>query len=536
MADYYPLIARAMAGLDPSAPGESRRALYERARAALIAQLRRVQPPLSESEVTRERASLEEAIREIEAEAAQRARDASRAPGGARAGDAFRHASAARAPVREETDPLAELARLIGQTDPLGNLGRPNAQVPPRSPFQPPEPADGLDTPEVLPWIQRARMSRKGASASSLDNDAAFGQVERSEEPDRQEIDAPRRDSRPTKSGPKKILPPISTLPEQNERRAIAFRPSRRGPLELLPDPVTDFLDPEQSQLYARMRAQLVKLQEDIPSQERTQIDDVINDFLDQPSSWQAVEFKKVLWLCGNALRNKLAQHDAVKDDLDPHYYRLPAGVAAALRKPVETWNVFALGDEDLVELDSKRLGPQEQQTAIENINAARPIVEHAAIDRHITTEQTGHVLTASLEAASSPVDNVNTKQAQYLAEGTSRNLVFQIVRRGYLFCQNIIDPQTDEARALTLEYKKGIATAAGTATFAAAVAAVSYGAPHAASFFEFVAGNADILRAYVAIALQNDQLRQVIDVIEYTRTSLKEKPPEAGTERPTNE
>src|SRR5580704_15528794 len=92
MADYYPLIARAIAGLDPSAPGESRRALYERARAALIAQLRSVQPPLSESEITRERLSLEEAVRKVESEAAQRARDASRAGGGdrARAGDAFR--------------------------------------------------------------------------------------------------------------------------------------------------------------------------------------------------------------------------------------------------------------------------------------------------------------------------------------------------------------------------------------------------------------------------------------------------------------
>src|SRR5438477_630691 len=63
MADYYPLIARAIAGLDPSAPGESRRALYERARAALIQQLRSVDPPLSESEITRERLSLEEASR-----------------------------------------------------------------------------------------------------------------------------------------------------------------------------------------------------------------------------------------------------------------------------------------------------------------------------------------------------------------------------------------------------------------------------------------------------------------------------------------
>src|SRR6187200_1314293 len=99
MADYYPLIARAIAGLDPSAPGESRRALYERARAALIAQLRSVEPPLSESEITRERLSLEEAVRKVESEAAQRARDASRPAGAAttgdgkpRAGDAFRNA------------------------------------------------------------------------------------------------------------------------------------------------------------------------------------------------------------------------------------------------------------------------------------------------------------------------------------------------------------------------------------------------------------------------------------------------------------
>src|SRR3979411_3249602 len=95
MADYYPLIARAIAGLDPSAPGESRRALYERARAALIAQLRSVQPPLSETEITRERLSLEEAVRKVESEAATRPQDVARAgaaTGGyrARAGDAFR--------------------------------------------------------------------------------------------------------------------------------------------------------------------------------------------------------------------------------------------------------------------------------------------------------------------------------------------------------------------------------------------------------------------------------------------------------------
>src|SRR5256886_14826971 len=103
MADYYPLIARAIAGLDPSAPGESRRALYERARAALIAQLRSVQPPLSESEITRERLSLEEAVRKVEPEAAQRAREASRA--GSRATPRPAAGKPAEPPIRPPPQP-----------------------------------------------------------------------------------------------------------------------------------------------------------------------------------------------------------------------------------------------------------------------------------------------------------------------------------------------------------------------------------------------------------------------------------------------
>jgi len=78
MADYYPLIARAVAGLEKNT-GENRRALYERARTALVAQLRGVEPALEESEITRERLALEEAIRKIEAEAARQAREMPRA-------------------------------------------------------------------------------------------------------------------------------------------------------------------------------------------------------------------------------------------------------------------------------------------------------------------------------------------------------------------------------------------------------------------------------------------------------------------------
>ncbi len=73
MADYYPLVARAVAGLERNT-GEARRALYERARTALVTQLRGVTPPLEENQITRERLSLEEAIRKVEAEVARRPR------------------------------------------------------------------------------------------------------------------------------------------------------------------------------------------------------------------------------------------------------------------------------------------------------------------------------------------------------------------------------------------------------------------------------------------------------------------------------
>src|SRR5216684_2560782 len=72
MTDYGELMARAVAALDKST-GASRRALYGRMRTALVEALRKVDPPLSESEITRERLSLENVIRKVEAEAVHRA-------------------------------------------------------------------------------------------------------------------------------------------------------------------------------------------------------------------------------------------------------------------------------------------------------------------------------------------------------------------------------------------------------------------------------------------------------------------------------
>jgi hypothetical protein len=69
MTDYLPLLSRAVSNLEKSPEG--RRAVYDRARQALVNQLRSMNPPLAEAEITRERLALEEAIRRAEMQAAK---------------------------------------------------------------------------------------------------------------------------------------------------------------------------------------------------------------------------------------------------------------------------------------------------------------------------------------------------------------------------------------------------------------------------------------------------------------------------------
>ena len=168
MADYYPLIQRAIAGLDKNT-GEARRALYERARTALVAQLRGVDPPLEEAEITRERLALEEAIRKVESEAARRTRSdpppapaagaqpgpAAGAPGPAAgaqpAPPAPRHPNAA---VPTPQSPSAP--RFPGAAGPAPNRPPPRPQTPavgqrPPVPGAPPQAAKPGGAPPKLP-------------------------------------------------------------------------------------------------------------------------------------------------------------------------------------------------------------------------------------------------------------------------------------------------------------------------------------------------------------------------------------------------
>ncbi|MCE4226746.1 histidine kinase [Methylobacterium sp. C25] len=67
MADYYPLLSRALDALPDRTPA-LRKAVYDRARSALIGQLRTLEPPLPDEAIEVERKALDAAIERLESE------------------------------------------------------------------------------------------------------------------------------------------------------------------------------------------------------------------------------------------------------------------------------------------------------------------------------------------------------------------------------------------------------------------------------------------------------------------------------------
>jgi hypothetical protein len=88
-----------------------------------------------------------------------------------------------RAPAKGESDPLAELARLIGQTDPFSSFGRANQPMPPREtdPYHRPQPEPEPEIEETPPagppsWMQRAARQE---AAPQLDFDTSVHPLRR---------------------------------------------------------------------------------------------------------------------------------------------------------------------------------------------------------------------------------------------------------------------------------------------------------------------------------------------------------------------
>ena len=145
MADYYPLLARAVAGLKNSTP-DARKAIYDRARKALLGQLSAMQPPPPDGAIEREAQALDEAVARLELEFSVAA--------GATASPAFAPPPTAKSQQDKtpEKKPWDYKARGDGPKD-KGLEDRVLKDQPPATPVSDPYPGD--ETPETDESLQR---------------------------------------------------------------------------------------------------------------------------------------------------------------------------------------------------------------------------------------------------------------------------------------------------------------------------------------------------------------------------------------------
>jgi hypothetical protein len=187
MTDYHPLIARAVEGLDRST-GEARRALYERARNALVAQLRSNQPALLEADITKERLALEEAIRKVEAEAARKSRSEPRAERRPRAGWTAVLPSARERLLRGwsslKKQGVKGFRNVVGEVHDLGAATAKKTARQTREAYEPEAPQYPPATEEPASGAHRFRPHLEAEDLNSVDYDTRQRDLEPAYEPE----------------------------------------------------------------------------------------------------------------------------------------------------------------------------------------------------------------------------------------------------------------------------------------------------------------------------------------------------------------
>jgi hypothetical protein len=268
MTDYQPLLARALKGLDRNT-SEARRAVYDRARQALLNQLRSASPPMADADITRERLALEDAIRKTETEAvlaephSVRASVAPRMPSAPRPSAAPALTAAVSAAPQARAPVPAAVPRISPTVTPVPRTATPAAA--PAQPSPPPpvmrttpaasprEPEAGApEVPRAAPRPQMPPRMRPDAPGNGArpgrevhTEHAPRPRPRNNELPPRDSIEEfpsesdapypapPRRLERPRPSRPDErargAVPPDASLPPSPPARPRAARPGPAG-------------------------------------------------------------------------------------------------------------------------------------------------------------------------------------------------------------------------------------------------------------------------------------------------------------------
>ncbi|KKB86410.1 hypothetical protein VW29_02265 [Devosia limi DSM 17137] len=238
MADYKELLRRAISAL-PENNGAARRAVYEKARSALVGQLRAITPPLPARDITQHRLQLEDCIRQVEQEASEAVISLGRDSGLSFRPPPPAPATAPPQPIVAEThapEPVQAPEPPPIDTKPAGLILRPTPVAPPAAPVVPkPDP--------VTPVFVEPPASAPKTSISTIEDIISEAAATGSAELIKPALDDSETETLPvehvvpsvvaraeaTKSGPTSPLPANNVRPIETPLRAPVLEPRREA-------------------------------------------------------------------------------------------------------------------------------------------------------------------------------------------------------------------------------------------------------------------------------------------------------------------
>ncbi len=356
VADYKELLRRAISAL-PQNNGAARRAVYEKARSALVGQLRAITPPLSARDITQHRLQLEDCIREVEQEASEAVIRLAQNKQ-SQDGDDLIATLAALMAEENKRAPAADLREVDIDADTVGaDLAIERAI-------------------EALDQEARSAAAIGDASTGSVDPPAydeskaniAAGPVSA--------VKVGRVTVAPQAERPVAIVPPPNAGVPAQSRAVTVFRVTTSG-IDVGDRKIFETLldTPEQREAYESLRVEALTL---VAASKN-----MLGDAEKPLSSFVAALPTDIgdarvfgLWRAGNKLRRLYRAHLAVVNHPDGHPAVLDAAVAEMLGALCDEFNNLAATDPGLRQRDLWRVQPERESAANQEFQSTNRIVE----------------------------------------------------------------------------------------------------------------------------------------------------------------
>lgn len=471
MATYKELLKRALDALPDNTP-PTRRAVYEKARSALVGQLRAIAPPLPARDITQHRLQLEDSIRAVEQEAVD---------------DLMARVDVIVRSVEAQADERDRQVRLehygtarieLGKV--LPGLGKEDDDI----------------CREIRQRLETEIRKVEGSHAASASAEeailaaaaatgAAVGLAER----------------------PKTIVrvrtlvpPPNASLPKQ-QRGVPVFDETTDGRIDLAPPQPSEALDASEEirEGYHALRSEAEKLlgqgNGNLLGDARGEVAALLAAM---PADVTRVR-TYALWRAGNKLRRLYRAHVLVTGQPEGHPSALDPAIAELVGALCDEFNNIASTDPGLRRCDQRRVPPQE--AVIGQYEQLAPVIAGAIDAGVVTPEARGQIVADVPDASAAEADPYGLQDAG-LTNDARQNFVVKLLSVAFEAAKAIAAQGARQVAIAADKFREGFYANAGT------MASTTMGA----AILGVIVNNGPTISNFVATTFNSPNINAAVD------------------------